>query len=72
MGIFGTIMGKIFHSADAKPADAPGGATPSAPTDVPAAPTELSVDVEEVLIRLAETKGGGGHWQTSIVDAEVT
>ena len=68
MSIFGTIMEKIFHSADAKPTDAPGGATPLASTDASAAPTEGPVDVEEVLLRLVETKGGGGHWQTSIVD----
>ena len=33
------------------------------------APTNLqSVDVEQVLTKLAVTKGGGGNWRTSIVD----
>ena len=73
MSIFGTIMEKIFHSADAKtgavPAASPSGAPGStdAPSDAPA-PTSPTVDVEAVLTQLAATKGGGGNWQTSIVD----
>ncbi len=82
MSIFGTIMDKIFHSADAKSTDAPTGTpTGSAPTgstpagaarpassDAPATQTAQLVDVEAVLIQSAATKGDGGNWQTSIVD----
>lgn len=69
MSIFSTIMDKIFHHAQA--------ATPAAPTAAPAptastsaaAPAKLdAVDVDDVLTKLAATKGGGGNWQTSIVD----
>lgn len=76
MSIFGTIMDKIFHSADAKSTDAPAGTPAGAPTgatrptssDAPATQTAQLVDVEAVLIQSAATKGGGGNWQTSIVD----
>lgn len=72
MGLFGSIMSKIFHrkpaeQAAAKPASTataqvPGGAAPAA------APPPQSVDVEAVLTELAAQKGGGGNWRTSIVD----
>ena len=70
MGIFSSIMNKIFHH---KPAAAPtattGTAAPTAAaapaaTPAPAAP----VDVEAVLEAMAAQKGGGGNWRTSIVD----
>ncbi len=73
MGIFSSIMNKIFHH-NAAPAAAP---TPqpaaTAPTPAPqAAPAPAApaqpVDVEAVLTKLAESKGGGGNWRTSIVD----
>jgi hypothetical protein len=70
MSIFGSILEKIFHPAAAAqtaegiPA-APGAATT---TGSPTAPPAGSVDVEEVLTRLASQKGGGGNWTTSIVD----
>nr|WP_294506178.1 DUF3597 domain-containing protein [uncultured Rhodopila sp.] len=67
MSIFGSIMEKIFHPANAAtPAsDAPGSASAAGSA---AAATAGSVDVEQVLTQLASQKGGGGNWQTSIVD----
>ena len=70
MSIFGSIMGKIFgHKADA-PAPSPEPATAeaeAAPAPAPAeAPTQ--VDVGAVLSSMADMKGGGGNYQTSIVD----
>lgn len=68
MSIFGSIMEKIFHAPEAaQPAAA------SAPAEVPpaaaaAAPPASAVDVEDVLKQKAARKGGGGNWQTSIVD----
>jgi hypothetical protein len=78
MGIFGSILDKIFHhgqssasaasptsQANAQPT--PGTATPAAAAT--AAPEKLrDVDVEAVLTKLASSKGGGGNWRTSIVD----
>ncbi|MEP7084129.1 MAG: DUF3597 domain-containing protein [Betaproteobacteria bacterium] len=71
MSIFGTIMDKIFHHAQAATPAAPAPtAAPSPTASTPAAaPAKLdAVDVEDVLTKLAATKGGGGNWQTSIVD----
>ena len=76
MSIFGNIMNKIFHhgsnpnqSAQPAPAqaDAQAGGTlaPSAPATA-AAPA--NVDVGAVLSEMAAAKGGGGNYQTSIVD----
>ena len=70
MNIFKSIWNKITgHKTAAptpKPAAAPAAAAaaPAAPAPAPAAP----VDVEAVLTELAAAKGGGGNWQTSIVD----
>ena len=82
MGIFSSIMDKIFHhgSSTAKaaaPAQAP--ASVQQPTgaaqqsmalgaSVPNTQRLQSVDVDAVLTKLASTKGGGGNWRTSIVD----
>ncbi|WP_312162183.1 DUF3597 domain-containing protein [Phenylobacterium sp.] len=67
MGIFSSIMDKVFHRK--KPEAAP--AAP-APAEAPAAaappPPPEPVDVEAVLTELATLKGGGGNWRTSIVD----
>ena len=70
MGIFSSIMDKIFHRKSAPPpqpvptpAPAP---TQSAPVPTPAPAPQI--DVEGVLTALAEQKGGGGNWRTSIVD----
>ncbi|MBN8808273.1 MAG: DUF3597 domain-containing protein [Sphingomonas sp.] len=79
MGIFGSIMDKIFHHSAAatttsdNTAAAPqaGGAAP-APTPTPAATPEpaapSNVDVGAVLSEMASMKGGGGNYQSSIVD----
>ena len=75
MGVFSSIMDKIFHRK--KPAAAP--AAPAAPAAAPAPapaataqpappPPPEPVDVEAVLTELAAQKGGGGNWRTSIVD----
>jgi hypothetical protein len=66
MGIFANIMNKIFHhpAAQAAPAPQPVPAA-AAPEAAPAAP---AVDVGEVLAIMARDKGGGGNYQTSIVD----
>ena len=81
MSIFGNIMNKIFHhgSANARPAPSPASGEPGAPTPNPApgqtpgasAPSPQpaqSVDVGAVLSEIASAKGGGGNYQTSIVD----
>jgi len=84
MGIFSTIMDKIFHHANAaQPAGSTTSAQPSGagasqqsqtgtsaqPSGTTAAQPQLrNVDVNVVLTQLATTKGGGGNWQTSIVD----
>ncbi len=66
MGIFSSIMDKIFHRKAAAPAPT---APPAAPAAAPAAaPPPPPIDVEAVLTALAEQKGGGGNWRTSIVD----
>ena len=81
MSLFSTIMNKIFHptAAAAEPpaqsgTPASGGAgtpqtTPASASSSPAAGgTAQSVDVQQVLSDMAAKKGGGGNWQTSIVD----
>ena len=84
MSIFGAIMNKIFHHdapaqaapaptpqpAAAAPAAQPAPAQPqAAPAPAQPAPTaQPAVDVEAVLTSMASEKGGGGNWQSSIVD----
>ena len=63
MGIFSSIMGKIFPP---KPKPAPAAAAPAAAAPPP--PPPAPVDVEAMLTALAASKGGGGNWRTSIVD----
>ena len=74
MNIFGGIYDKIFGkkpAAASAPTQAPApGHTPAAPQQAhpaPAAPAQ-PVDVEAVLTQMANAKGGGGNWRTSIVD----
>ena len=75
MGIFKSIMDKIFHhsstAAAAPPAPAPAQQS-TQPSIAPgaSAPTQplQAVDVDAVLTKLASSKGGGGNWRTSIVD----
>jgi 3-oxoacyl-ACP reductase-like protein len=76
MGIFSAIMDKIFHHPSAAPAArAPTPAAPapqvapSAAAAAPApAPAAQAVDVGAVLSQMASQKGGGGNYQSSIVD----
>ncbi|GAC1347293.1 MAG: DUF3597 domain-containing protein [Acetobacteraceae bacterium] len=70
MGIFSSIMDKIFHHESATPASAPAadassGAAPT-PGQAPAAAPQ-NVDVGAVLSQMATTRPGG-NYQTSIVD----
>ena len=77
MSVFGSIMSKIFHGGGAAP-DAPPPPQPTlepgtAPAATPASPVlsgaaAAPVDVEAVLTQMAASKGGGGNWQSSIVD----
>ena len=77
MSIFGNIMNKIFHHGSAAAAQAPqqqqaspeqgpGNDTMTAAPQETAAPQ--NVDVGAVLSEMASMKGGGGNYQTSIVD----
>jgi len=84
MGLFDSILHKIFHAAEAvvapgggaaapapaAAAAAPAAATPATPEAAAPAPAAASqpVDVEAVLSQMAAGKGGGGNWRSSIVD----
>ncbi|MBV8971290.1 MAG: DUF3597 domain-containing protein [Sphingomonadaceae bacterium] len=74
MSLFGRIMDKIFHhpaaaaAKPAAPAQAAPAAAPSAPQVPTTAATQAPVDVEAVLTAMAAEHGGGGNWQTSIID----
>jgi hypothetical protein len=78
MSIFGTIMNKIFHHGSAPgqqsvpqaSPQAPGGdaTTATATAPAPAAAAPQNVDVGAVLSEMASMKGGGGNYQSSIVD----
>ena len=66
MGIFSSIMGKIFPPKPKPVVAAP--AAPAAAAPPPPPPPVAPVDVEAVLNAIAASKGGGGNWRTSIVD----
>ena len=77
MSIFGNIMNKIFRHGSGQPAQnepqpsaVPEGAGTAtiAPAPTQAAAPAQSVDVGAVLSEMASMKGGGGNYQTSIVD----
>lgn len=75
MGLFSAIADKIFHHHAAAP-DAAAAPTSAATTANPAASpasaspdtTSAPVDVGAVLTDMASKKGGGGNYETSIVD----
>ena len=74
MSIFSTILDKIFHRTPKAPtatqAQAPAAASP-VPKPAPASAAVAApqpVDAMAVLKEMAAAKGGGGNWQTSIVD----
>lgn len=65
MGIFSTIMSKVFSQAKA----AVSGASTNVSSAATGAASGSSVDVEGVLSRLASEQGKGSlNWRTSIVD----
>ncbi|HXD02137.1 MAG TPA: DUF3597 family protein [Novosphingobium sp.] len=74
MSILGNIFNKIFHHPAAQQqaqaaqpqqqAQQQQSAAPAAPTGQP----QQQVDVGAVLTQMAAQKGGGGNWQSSIVD----
>lgn len=73
MGIFKSILDKIFQHSSTAAAAEPALAqstTQSSNTTGASVSTQplLEVDVDAVLTKLAVSKGGGGNWQTSIVD----
>lgn len=72
MGIFSAITDKIFRNRRrAAPAAPPSSSSSPASASVtprPAAVAAEPVDVEAVLTEMADEKGGGGNWRTSIVD----
>ncbi|PXA86593.1 hypothetical protein DMC47_34365 [Nostoc sp. 3335mG] len=83
MSIFGSIMDKIFHHGAAAQASTSAAAPQPQPTPMQAAPAPVTpttttptepaaapqpVDVGAVLSEMASMKGGGGNYQTSIVD----
>lgn len=70
MGLFTSIMNKIFHHDAPPPAADAAAPAPAeaAPAPEAAAPPAEPVDVEAVLSAMADAKGGGGNWRTSIVD----
>ena len=66
MGIFSSIWDRIRgHRPKAAPTAAPAQAAPA----TAAAPAAAPVDVEAVLVSMADMKGdAAGNWRTSIVD----
>ncbi len=69
MSLFSSIWNKITGrkpktQAPQAPRPAPASPTPAPTQAAPAQP----VDVEAILVEMAEEKGGGGNWRTSIVD----
>jgi hypothetical protein len=71
MGIFSMIMDKIFHHpAAAAPAQTAPATVDAQPVTqaAAAAPAPTQVDVGAVLSKMAQDQGGGGNYQSSIVD----
>jgi hypothetical protein len=67
MSILSSIWDRIRGHRKPAPAPAPTAGTAGSAAPAPAA-AEPAVDVEAVLTAMAEAKGGGGNWRTSIVD----
>ena len=72
MSLFSSIVQKIFHHGSTPEASASAPAQPATTPIAPGASGSASppepVDVEAVLTDMASKKGGGGNWETSIVD----
>jgi len=68
MGLFSAIVDKIFHHNQAQAAPAKQAPQAGPAQQAPAQQPLSNVDVEAVLSNLAQQKGGGGNWRTSIVD----
>ena len=78
MGLFNTLMSKIFSHASAAPVATSAGTTPTTasptspasatPTAAAAAPSASSVDLASVLDKLAEKNPEKLDWKRSIVD----
>lgn len=77
MGLFSAIADKIFHHHTAAPdaaaapaSTATASASPAAASPTSASPgtTSAPVDVGAVLTDMASKKGGGGNYESSIVD----
>ena len=73
MSIFQSILNKIFRTGTpaaqaSTPAAQPVGQAQPPKPSAPQAPQAQPVNVDEVLSKLAATKGGGGNYKTSIVD----
>ena len=64
MSILGNIFNKIFHHPAAQAQGQPQAQVAQPQAQQP----QQQVDVGAVLTQMAAQKGGGGNWQTSIVD----
>lgn len=74
MSVFSSIWNAVTRrkpkaagAAHTAPAPQPAPATQPSPSPA-TAPASQPVDVEAVLTEMAQEKGGGGNWRTSIVD----
>jgi hypothetical protein len=68
MSIFSSIMDKIFRPATATTSTSGDGAAAAPAASGTPSSSGAAVDVGQVLTQMASQKGGGGNWQTSIVD----
>lgn len=68
MGLFSTIMSKIFGHAEAATPSTSAAPAATAPAAAPAAPAAAPVDVDAVLSDLASKAGQPLNYKTSIVD----
>jgi hypothetical protein len=68
MSIFSSIMDKIFRPSTATTSTSGDGAAAAPAASGTPSSSGAAVDVGQVLTQMASQKGGGGNWQTSIVD----